>query len=154
LSIRVLRAVAHLRGHPAHALSPVLPAAVRAADIVHTHHLRSAPSQVAIVAGRLAGTKVTVTDHGLGRGGLPGWFPGLVHRFLPVSQYSARTLRAPASKTTVIYGGADPDRFRPEPAERRTGVLGSSASAPLATIRDPRRAAIPSCCAAWPPGAR
>jgi glycosyltransferase involved in cell wall biosynthesis len=123
LHIRVLRAVAHLRGHPAHALSPALPAAVRAADIVHTHHLRSAPSQVAIVAGRLAGTKVTVTDHGLGRGGLARWFPGLVHRFLPVSQYSARTLRAPASKTTVIYGGADPHRFRPEPAERRTGVL-------------------------------
>jgi glycosyltransferase involved in cell wall biosynthesis len=123
LSIRVLRAVAHLRGHPAHPLAPALPAAVRAADVVHTHHLRSAPSQVAIVAGRLTGTKVAVTDHGLGRGGLAGLFPGLVHRFLPVSQYSARTLRAPASKTTVIYGGADPDRFRPEPAERRAGVL-------------------------------
>ena len=125
LRIRVLRAATHLRGHPAHPVAPALPAAVALgrADVVHTHHLWSAPSQAAIVAARVAGKRVAVTDHGLPPSGLGALLPRLVHRFLPVSAYSASVLGAPPARTSVVYGGADPARFRPDPAEGRDGVL-------------------------------
>ena len=125
LRIRVLRAVTHLGGHPAHPLAPALPLTVARgrADVVHTHHLWSTPSQAAIVAGRAAGKRIAVTDHGLPPSGLGRRLPGLVHRFLAVSQYSAGVLGAPAARTSVIYGGADPARFRPDPDARRAGVL-------------------------------
>src|SRR6266511_262617 len=32
--------------HPAHPVSPHLPGALRGVDVVHTHHLRSAPSRI------------------------------------------------------------------------------------------------------------
>ena len=123
LRVRVLRPVGHWRRHPAQPLALRLPAAVRPADVVHTHQLRSAPSRVAALAARLAGERVVTTDHGLGGGGWAGLLPRLFDRFLTVSQYSAATLQAPPAKTRVIYGGADPDRFRPDSGEEREGVL-------------------------------
>lgn len=123
LRIRVLWAAGRLRGHPAHPVPPGLPAALRRAEVVHTHHLWSTPSQMAVVAGRVLGKQVATTDHGLAPAGLGRLLPPLVHAFLPVSRYSAEALRAPPARTTVIYGGADPDRFRPEPGEARDGVL-------------------------------
>jgi len=47
----------------------------------------------------------------------------LFDRFLTVSQFSARLLGAPPAKTRVIYGGADPRRFAPDPSADRNGVL-------------------------------
>jgi glycosyltransferase involved in cell wall biosynthesis len=123
LTVRVLAVRRHLRGHPAHPLAPALPAVIRSADIVHTHHLRSAPGQIAAISGRALGRRVVTTDHGLAGGDLGGLLPRLVHRFLTVSRYSAQTLGAPPERTTVIYGGADPERFRPDPSERREGIL-------------------------------
>jgi glycosyltransferase involved in cell wall biosynthesis len=64
-----------------------------------------------------------VTDHGLGGGDWAGLLPRLFDRFLTVSAYSARELAAPASRTKVVYGGADPARFSPEPDAARHGVL-------------------------------
>jgi len=122
LWIRVLRPLAHWRRHPADPLSLGLVAAVRSPDIVHTHHFRSTPSRLAALSRCRAGGAVT-TDHGLAAGGARGPFSRLFDRFLTVSQYSAATLRAPPDKTRVVYGGADPSRFRPEPAQARTGVL-------------------------------
>jgi glycosyltransferase involved in cell wall biosynthesis len=123
LVVRVVRAVGHVGGHPVHPLAPGLPLALRRADVVHVHHPGSVPGQVAVVAGRVFGRVVVATDHGLGRGGLVGLFPSLVHHELPVSQFSAQRLRTPPDRTTVIYGGADTDRFVPDPGEARTGVL-------------------------------
>ena len=60
--------------------------------------------------------------HPVGGGGWGGLLPRLFHRFLAVSSYSARTLEAPLARTTIIYGGADPQRFFPG-RERRSGVL-------------------------------
>src|SRR5215207_2819685 len=65
LTIRVLRPVATLFRHPAHPLAPGLPRALRDADIVHTHHLRSTPSRLAAVAGKIHRQRLVVTDHGL-----------------------------------------------------------------------------------------
>lgn len=124
LRIRVLRPWVRLRGHPAHPLHPALPAALAHADVVHTHHMRSAPSRVAAVTARLAGRPLAVTDHGLGGGGWGGLLPRLFDRFLMVSRFSAAILGAPPDRTAVIYGGADPVRYHP-PARggERGGVL-------------------------------
>jgi glycosyltransferase involved in cell wall biosynthesis len=123
LPIRTLRPLALLGGHPAHPLAPGLPAALAGADLVHTHHMRSAPSRVAALAARARGRPAVVTDHGLQGGDWRGWLPRLFARFLAVSEYSARELGLPPGRTTVIYGGADPARYRPDPAVRRDGVL-------------------------------
>jgi glycosyltransferase involved in cell wall biosynthesis len=121
LRVRVLRSFAHLRGHPAQPVAPGVLAAVRDADVVHTHHTRSLPSRLAALAVR-RDTLLVTTDHGLGADASRSWarrFDG----FLPISRYAATTLRAPPARTRVIYGGADPARFRPDPATRRAGVL-------------------------------
>jgi glycosyltransferase involved in cell wall biosynthesis len=120
LTVRVLRPVATLFAHPAHPLAPRLPRALRDADIVHTHQLRSTPSRLAALAGRARGQRVVTTDHGLAGGDWLGVLPHLFDRFLTVSAYSARMLHAPPARTRVVYGGADPRRFTPgEPSGRR-----------------------------------
>jgi glycosyltransferase involved in cell wall biosynthesis len=122
LVVRVLRPQA-TAGHRAHPLAAGLPAALAGADIVHTHHLRSAPSRMAALVARARGRPAVVTDHGLQGGTWAGLLPRLFGRFLTVSEYSARELGAPPSRTRVIYGGVDADRFRPDPAIARRGVL-------------------------------
>jgi glycosyltransferase involved in cell wall biosynthesis len=112
-----------LRGHPAHPIAPQLAWSLRGAQVVHTHHLRSAPSRVASVVAVLGGQHRVTTDHGLGGGGWGGLLPALFERFLTVSRFSADTLGAPPQRTRVIYGGADPARFRPDESVRRHGVL-------------------------------
>lgn len=121
LTVRVLRPVARLGRHPAQPLAPGLTASVRGADVVHTHHARSVPSRHAARAAGRDGTVVT-TDHGLG-GDASGRWARPFALLLAVSAYSVRTLAWPVDRARVIYGGADPDRFRPDPGEARAGVL-------------------------------
>ena len=123
LRIRVLRAIAHVGGHPAHPLALGLGHALAEADIVHVHHLRSAPSRLAGLHARVRGIRTAVTDHGVAGGTWAGLLPLLFDRFLTVSAYSARELGAPASRTRIVYGGADPVRFSPDPDIPRRGVL-------------------------------
>jgi glycosyltransferase involved in cell wall biosynthesis len=100
----------------------MLPALGRA-DVVHTHHTRSAPSRLAALAARAHGQQLVTTDHGLGGGGWLGLLPALFDRFLTVSRFSASVLEVPPGKVRVVYGGADPVRFSPDPGMRRRGVL-------------------------------
>jgi glycosyltransferase involved in cell wall biosynthesis len=123
LRVRTLRPLGHARGHPVHPLAPQLPWALDGADVVHTHHTRSAPSRLAAVAARVRGQRLVTTDHGLGGGGWLGLLPALFDRFLTVSRFSASVLGVPAERTRVVYGGADPRRFAPDPGTRRDGVL-------------------------------
>jgi glycosyltransferase involved in cell wall biosynthesis len=123
LRVRVLRPLGRLRGHPAQPVTPLLPPALAGAQIVHAHQFRSVPSRLAAVTARARGAATAVTDHGL-----PGrTWGGLVHRlfdrYLTVSRFSAEVLGAPPARTEVIYGGADPRRFAPEPGGDRDGVL-------------------------------
>lgn len=123
LQVRVLRPLVRLRGHPAQPVSPLLPLVLARAQIVHAHHFRSVPTRMAAVTARVHGAATAVTDHGL-----PGrTWGGLVHRlfdrFLTVSRFSADLLGAPPARTRVIYGGADPRRFAPQPGTDRDGVL-------------------------------
>ena len=126
LKVRVLKASAYMGGHPAHPIAMGLPAALAGADLVHTHHLRSLPSRVAAITARLLNRKLAVTDHGLQGGDWLGLLPRMFHRFLAVSAYSARELNAPAARTSVIYGGADPSRYAPD---RTAGAMACSSSA-------------------------
>jgi glycosyltransferase involved in cell wall biosynthesis len=123
LRIRILRAVAFLGGHPAHPLPLGLGHALSDADIVHAHQLRSTASRLAAVHARIRRIPTAVTDHGLAGRDWAGLLPRLFDRFLTVSAYSARELAAPASRTKIVYGGADPARFRPDTEGRRHGVL-------------------------------
>jgi len=123
LRLRTLRPLAYLHGHPAHPLAPGLAAALAGADLVHAHHMRSTPGSLAALAAGLRGQRTAVTDHGLQGGDWWGLLPRLFDRFLTVSAYSARELGAPPARTRVIYGGADPRRFAPDPAAVRRGVL-------------------------------
>src|SRR3954451_25449091 len=120
---RTLRAVGWLGGHPAHPIAPGLFAAVSRAHVVHTHHMRSLPSGFAALGARVSRIMTAVTDHGLQGSTWGGLLPRLFDAFLTVSAYSARELHAPAARTQVIYGGADPDRYRPDPSLTRQGVL-------------------------------
>jgi glycosyltransferase involved in cell wall biosynthesis len=115
---RTLRAVGWLGGHPAHPIAPGLLAAVSGAHVVHAHHMRSLPSQM-LAFGRRPGRRLALTDHGL-QG--PSLWRSFDH-FLLVSAYSARELRAPASRTRIVYGGADPGRFFPDTSITRAEVL-------------------------------
>ncbi len=78
---------------------------------------------MAALHARIRRIPTAVTDHGLIGGNWAGLLPWLFDRFLTVSAYSARQLAAPASRTRVVYGGADPARFWPDPEGRRRGVL-------------------------------
>ena len=123
LRIRILRSLARVGGHPAHPLAVGLGHALADVDMLHAHHLRSAPSRLAAVNARVRRIPTAVTDHGLVGGNWFGLLPRLFDRFLTVSAYSARELGAPASRTRVVYGGADPVRFSPDPETIREGVL-------------------------------
>jgi glycosyltransferase involved in cell wall biosynthesis len=123
LRVRVLPAWWRHRGHPAHPVAPRLLTSLGGADVVHVHHLRSTPSRVAGLVGRLRRQATVVTDHGLGGGDWFGLLPHLFERLLAVSSYSAALLEFPPAKTTVVYGGADPRRFAPRADEDRDGVL-------------------------------
>jgi glycosyltransferase involved in cell wall biosynthesis len=123
LRVRTLRARAYLHGHPAHPFAPGLAGALTGADIVHTHHMRSLPSRLAALTARARRQHTVVTDHGLAGSDWGGLLYRLFDRFLTVSAYSARELGAPPARTRVIYGGADPERFRPDRSVKRTGVL-------------------------------
>lgn len=123
LVVRMLRPWRHWRGHPAHPLAPALPGALAGADLIHTHHLHAAPSQLAALTARVTGARLAVTDHGLAGGALAGLMPHLADRFLLVSRFSAESINAPPDRTGIIYGGADPARYHPDPEEPRDGVL-------------------------------
>jgi glycosyltransferase involved in cell wall biosynthesis len=123
LRIRTLRTLGWLGGHPAHPFAPGLFGALRGAHIVHTHHMRSLPSRMAALRGRVRGQRLAVTDHGLQGDSWLGLLPRLFDLFLTVSAYSACQLKSPPSRTRVIFGGADPVRYAPDPLQTRHGVL-------------------------------
>lgn len=121
LEVVVLRCRLHARGHPAHPIGAGLVRSLAGADIVHAHQLHSRTTRLALGTAWARRQRRVVTDHGLvGRHSVT---MRLVDRYLAVSRYSAAVLAAPPERTRVIFGGADPERYRPELGESRTGVL-------------------------------
>jgi glycosyltransferase involved in cell wall biosynthesis len=127
LRVRTLRAVGWMGGHPANPLAPgLLSALVRikpGSHVVHTHHMRSLPSQMTALIGRARQQHLAVTDHGLQGDDWGGLLTRLFDVFLMVSTYSSRELGAPPARTRVIYGGADPVRYAPDSNQPRRGAL-------------------------------
>jgi glycosyltransferase involved in cell wall biosynthesis len=123
LTIRMVRPLAYVGGHPARAIAPALTRLIRDADIVHAHHMRAPSSVLAALTARARGIATVVTDHGLQGSDWGGLVPRLFDRFLAVSRYSAAQLGAPRSRTRIVYGGADTVRHRPDQEVRRAGVL-------------------------------
>ena len=123
LEIVTLRRIATLKGHPVHPVARGLRSHLSTADVVHTHHMRSASSRMAALIAKPTSKTLVVTDHGLGGGGWLGLLPKMFDAFLTVSEFSAKTLRAPPERTHIVYGGCDPDRFRPGRDTKRQGVL-------------------------------
>jgi glycosyltransferase involved in cell wall biosynthesis len=123
LRIRVLHRLGLFREHPAHPIAPQLAWRLGDADVVHTHHTRSAPSRLAVTVALATGRRRVTTDHGLGGGGWAGLLPELFQLFLTVSEFSGDVLGVPADRVRVIYGGVDPERFDPDGGAARDGVL-------------------------------
>ncbi len=123
LRVRVLRPITWAHSHPAHPLPPSLVAALAGADVVHTHHMRSMPSRLAVLAARARGQRAVTTDHGAYGSDWFGLLPRLFDCFLTVSHYSQRVLHASSARTRVIYGGADPNRYHSDPSVTRRGAL-------------------------------
>jgi glycosyltransferase involved in cell wall biosynthesis len=94
-------------------VAPGLVGAASGADVVHIHQFGTLTAQAAAVLGRLRRRAVFVTDHG--SGGLPLGrrlhLDRLFDGFLEVSAFAATF--APPDKRRLMYGGADPERFRP-----------------------------------------
>jgi len=122
LEIVTLKRIASLKRHPVHPLARGVLAQLKDADVVHTHHMRSASSRITALLTVPTPKTLVVTDHGLGGGGWFGLLPRMFDAFLPVSEFSAETLDAPRDRTHVVYGGCDPERFRPDEGAR-DGVL-------------------------------
>jgi glycosyltransferase involved in cell wall biosynthesis len=123
LDVTVLKRALLVRGHPAHPVARGLVRELKDADVIHVHHLRALPSRLAAAAATALRRCRVVTDHGLGPGRSPRMDARLFDRFVTVSRYSAAILRSPPSKTTVVYAGADTERFHPGSEESRSGVL-------------------------------
>ena len=113
------------------ALSPGFFRWVRWADVIHCHQVRTLSTDAAVTWGRLLGTPTFVSDLGGGeRYTLSYHLPILrwPRAFLLVSEYSRRlALEEPArtrpNRVEVVYGGVDPERFSPGPAEPGGGAL-------------------------------
>src|SRR5262245_56528759 len=60
LDVRVLATRWHRRGHPAHPIAPRLVASLGDADVIHAHHVRSTPTRVAGLVGRIRRTATVV----------------------------------------------------------------------------------------------
>ena len=77
-------------------------------DIIHCNQRATVMTDIALLFGKLTGKRVFLTDHGGGGSlSLSRWFSlyPLLNGVLVQSQYSARQLRSPSSKTHLIYGG-------------------------------------------------
>jgi glycosyltransferase involved in cell wall biosynthesis len=123
LEVVTLRTVGRWRGQVTNPIAPAFLREVRDARIVHAHHYRSLPTNLALL---LAGRHrpVFCTDHGGGGRDL-SWVPGLDRRLaglLAVSRFSAAMFPRFSDRTTVIHGGVDPKRFRPG-GSHEAGVL-------------------------------
>jgi glycosyltransferase involved in cell wall biosynthesis len=91
---------------------------VRWADVIHCHQHHILSSSLLALVGRASGRPVVATDHGGGGFDFSyyldteRWFSAHLH----VSEFSrARSAPHVLSRSTVVLGGVDVDRFRPAP---------------------------------------
>ncbi len=117
-----------IRRHIGGDLNPIseqFPRALRGADVLHMHQVKTMLTSFAVQTSRRSRTPVFATDHGGGSrhyGRRFGWDRSLTG-FLPVSQFSANLFPGFADRTEVIHGGVDVDRFCRDGSPRSMDVL-------------------------------
>jgi glycosyltransferase involved in cell wall biosynthesis len=98
--------------------------AVRDVDVVHIHQIFTRSSEVAMLAAKVMGKPVCVTDHG-GATSLLGRSHGildLADRIVCYSEFGGSMLQA-GKPIDLIRGGVDDSFFTPPPAEHRRDQL-------------------------------
>jgi glycosyltransferase involved in cell wall biosynthesis len=125
LEVVVLPIQARYRGSHLNPVSTGLLRELHGAQTVHVHQFHSMLTDILLIHGRLARRRIFVTDHGGTAQNLGRLLPRakLIGRFLAVSRYSASFYPELAARTSVIYGGADTERFRPAAGARRGALF-------------------------------
>lgn len=117
LTIRVVGRPWYVRGQRTNPFSFRILDDIRIADVIHCHQRYVVASTFTAILGRLLRRRVFVSDLG-GRGwdissycSTDRWFHGHLH----ISEYSRKVFGQDGfSRTRVIYGGIDIERFRPD----------------------------------------
>jgi|HubBroStandDraft_3_1064219.scaffolds.fasta_scaffold15622_3 glycosyltransferase involved in cell wall biosynthesis len=126
LSIRTYQPLLYVQGARLNPLSLRFLGALRDADVVHCVSWNTLVTDFAILAARALGKRVFVTDVGGGAGvTLNRWLPlaRLVDGFLLIAPQGGEQFERFRGKWGILYGGVDLDRYRPDPALGRRGVL-------------------------------
>lgn len=96
---------------------------LRAADVIHCHQYYVLTTFLAALYGKLRGIPVFVSDLGGG-----SWTPAfhvdqsrLITAHLPISRYAANLVEGANRRSSIIYGGADVERFLPRPEAEHDG---------------------------------
>ena len=125
LEVRILPVRTRWRGGDINPLSEWLPYELGRSRVLHAHHYRSVVTNLCLLTGGALRRPVYCTDHGgsarhyAAELGLERYLSG----FLAVSRFSAGLFPAFADRSSIVYGGVDPDVFTPGPAQREPRVL-------------------------------
>jgi glycosyltransferase involved in cell wall biosynthesis len=126
LEIRVYRPLGHVQGARFNPLSLGFTAALRDVDVVHCLSWNTLVTDLALLAAGALGKRAFVTDVGGGAGvTLVRWLPiaRLVDGFLLIAPQGGEPFERFRSRWHIIYAGIDVERYRPDLARPRGGVL-------------------------------
>jgi glycosyltransferase involved in cell wall biosynthesis len=128
LEVVVLGPPWYVRGQRFNPLHAGIVRQVAWASVVHCHQRHVLASTLAAGLCRLAGRRVFVSDLGGGGWDISAYLPAvgrLYHGFLHLSQYSRGLTPTEATRSRIIYGGADADKFSPpaDPTPRAGGPV-------------------------------
>lgn len=126
LRIDIIGRAWHIGGQPSNPFSFRLIRELRNSDVIHCHQLHIVATTAAAFFARATKKRVFVTDLGGGAGGImsaldtESWFDAHLH----ISSYSEMIAKhRPLTRSEVILGGVDTDRFVPGNGENGSGAV-------------------------------
>jgi glycosyltransferase involved in cell wall biosynthesis len=126
LEIRIHEPLLYVRGARMNPLSCGFLGALAGVDVVHCVSWNTLVTDFSILAAQALGKRVFVTDVGGGASlTLVRWLPlaRMVDRFLLIAPQGGGQFERFRSRWSILYGGIDVDRYRPDPSLTRRGVL-------------------------------
>jgi glycosyltransferase involved in cell wall biosynthesis len=125
LEVHVLPVRTRVKGHCLNPISELLVPEIASAPIVHIHQYQTALTDIALLLGRAFRRKLFVTDLGGAAPSLRRWLTldRFVSGHLALSEFAAGFYPQLQSRTTVIYGGADPKLFAPSTGGRENVIV-------------------------------
>lgn len=128
LQIEIVGGARAIRSDPYDRFSPALFDRLASADVVHCHQIHATATTMAAEFCRRTGKRVFVTDLGGGPGsGVARANDDLFDAHLHISRFSQNLWRDSTTRSVLISGGVDADRFSPAdhpPAEFRVIFVG------------------------------